>query len=206
MMQVILVRHAETEWNVKNIIQGHSDSALTLRGERQTSALLAAFAESDYRVECVYASPLGRAWQMGQRLAERFYCSLIAEPALKEQAFGQFEGMTTVALLQNNSDAAEALFTLDAEYCPPGGESLSDASQRMIHFLSSLEKKHHHRTICIVSHGQVIQGMLATLKSGSVDDFHRYAQPNASYAVFELINGSCTVLSWGIATHLRHLD
>lgn len=61
MMQVILVRHAETEWNVKNIIQGHSDSALTLRGERQTSALLAAFAESDYRVECVYASPLGRA-------------------------------------------------------------------------------------------------------------------------------------------------
>ncbi|EOE2802423.1 TPA: histidine phosphatase family protein, partial [Klebsiella pneumoniae] len=112
MMQVILVRHAETEWNVKNIIQGHSDSALTLRGERQTSALLAAFAESDYRVECVYASPLGRAWQMGQRLAERFYCSLIAEPALKEQAFGQFEGMTTVALLQNNPDAAEALFTL----------------------------------------------------------------------------------------------
>jgi hypothetical protein len=72
MMQVILVRHAETEWNVKGIIQGHSDSALTLRGERQTSALLAAFAESDYRVECVYASPLGRAWQMGQRLAERF--------------------------------------------------------------------------------------------------------------------------------------
>ncbi|MDH8351587.1 histidine phosphatase family protein, partial [Klebsiella pneumoniae] len=25
-------------------------------------------------------------------------------------------------------------------------------------------------------------------------------------AVFELINGSFTVLSWGIATHLRHLD
>ncbi len=58
--------------------------------------------------------------QMGQRPAERFYCSLIAEPALKEQAFGQFEGMTTVALLQNNPDAAEALFTPDAEYCPPG--------------------------------------------------------------------------------------
>lgn len=121
MMQVILVRHAETEWNVKGRIQGHNDSALTLRGERQTSALLAAFAASDYRAECVYASPLGRAWQMGQRLAESFYCSLIAEPALKEQAFGQFEGMTSVELLQNNPDAAEALFNLDAEYCPPGG-------------------------------------------------------------------------------------
>lgn len=137
MMQVILVRHAETEWNVKGIIQGHSDSALTLRGERQTAALLAAFVASDYRVECVYASPLGRAWQMGQRLAESFHCSLIAEPALKEQAFGQFEGMTTIELLQNNPDAAEALFNLDAEYCPPEGESLSHASQRIMHFNQS---------------------------------------------------------------------
>lgn len=62
---------------------------------------------------------------MGQRLAESFYCSLIAEPALKEQAFGQFEGMTSVELLQNNPDAAEALFNLDAEYCPPGGVFLT---------------------------------------------------------------------------------
>ncbi len=151
MMQVILVRHAETEWNVKGIIQGHSDSALTLRGERQTAALLAAFVASDYRVECVYASPLGRAWQMGQRLAESFHCSLIAEPALKEQAFGQFEGMTTIELLQNNPDAAEALFNLDAEYCPPEGESLSHASQRIMHFLTNLEKTSSSNNMYCVS-------------------------------------------------------
>lgn len=206
MMQVILVRHAETEWNVRGIIQGHSDSALTPRGERQTSALLAAFAESDLRVECVYASPLGRAWQMGQSLAESFCCSLIAEPALKEQAFGQFEGMTTAQLLQHSPDAAKALFKSDAEYCPPGGESLSHASQRMMHFLYNLEKKRHHQTICLVSHGHVTQGVLSILKSGAVDDFPRYAQPNASYSVFDLINGRCSTLRWGIATHLRHLD
>lgn len=138
MMQVILVRHAETEWNVRGIIQGQSDSALTPRGKRQTSALLAALTASDYRVGCVYASPLGRAWQMGQRLAESFCCSPIAEPALKEQAFGQFEGMSTAQLPPN---AVKALFKLDAEYCPPGGESLSHASQRMMHFLYNLEKK-----------------------------------------------------------------
>ncbi|WP_433636087.1 histidine phosphatase family protein [Kluyvera georgiana] len=203
MMQVILVRHAETEWNVRGIIQGQSDSALTPRGKRQTSALLAALTASDYRVGCVYASPLGRAWQMGQRLAESFCCSPIAESALKEQAFGQFEGMSTAQLPPN---AVKALFKLDAEYCPPGGESLSHASQRMMHFLYNLEKKRHHQTICIVSHGRVSQGVLSILKSGSVDDFSRYAQPNASYSVFDLINGRCDTLRWGIATHLRHLD
>ena len=151
-MQVILVRHAETEWNVKGRIQGHNDSALTLRGERQTSALLAAIAASNYRVECVYASPLGRAWQMGQRLAESFYCSLIAEPALKEQAFGQFEGMTSVELLQNNPDAAEALFNLDAEYCPPGGGvSLTCFAANYAFFIQSGKKTSSSNNMSCVS-------------------------------------------------------
>lgn len=39
-------------------------------------------------------------------------------------------------------------------------------------------------------------GCACDAKSGAVDDFHRYAQPNASYSVFELINGRCTALKW----------
>ncbi len=105
-MKVILVRHAETEWNMRGIIQGHSDSPLTHRGLRETSALLAALAASDHQIEYVYASPLGRAWQMGQRLAEHFRCSLTAEPALKEQAFGEFEGMSTDLFGQNHQNEA----------------------------------------------------------------------------------------------------
>ena len=204
-MKVIFVRHAETEWNVRGIIQGQSDSKLTHRGLHQTSALLAAFGASDYRVECVYSSPLERARQMGQSLAECFRCPLMAEPALKEQAFGQFEGMSSAQFLQYHPNDANALFNLDAEYCPPSGESLSHASQRIMRFLYNLEETRLHQTICIVSHGHVSQGVLAILKGGVVDDFPRYAQPNASYSVFELINGRCVALRWGIATHLRHL-
>lgn len=101
-MKLILVRHAETEWNLDGIIQGHSDSSLTCRGLRETSVLLAAFSASEYQIERVYASPLGRARQMGQSTAEHFRCSLTAEPALKEQAFGQFEGMPLELLRQKH--------------------------------------------------------------------------------------------------------
>ncbi|WP_210501106.1 histidine phosphatase family protein, partial [Pantoea ananatis] len=78
-MKVILVRHAETEWNVQGIIQGQCDSAVSERGRRETAALVAALAKEDHVVECVYASPLGRAWQMAQTLAQRFACPVIAE-------------------------------------------------------------------------------------------------------------------------------
>jgi broad specificity phosphatase PhoE len=206
MMKVILVRHAETEWNVRGVIQGQSDSTLTHRGKRQTSALLAAFAASDYRVECVYASPLGRTWQMGQSLAECFRCSLMAEPALKEQAFGQFEGMSTAQLLQHYPNDVNALFRLDAEYCPPEGESLSQATQRIISFLQNLQGTPEHKCICIVSHGHVSQGVLAILKEGTIDNFSRYAHPNASYSVFDFFDEKCIALRWGIATHLLQLE
>jgi len=201
-MKVILVRHAETEWNERGVIQGHSDSTLTPRGERQTSALLAAFVASDYLVERVYASPLGRTWQMGQSLSRCFNCSLVAETALKEQAFGQFEGMTTAQLLQHHPKDANALFKLDAEYCPPEGESLARATQRVISFLQNLQGTKEHQCVCIVSHGHVSQGVLAILKEGTIDNFTRYAHPNASYSVFDFLDGKCTALRWGIATHL----
>lgn len=201
-MKVILVRHAETEWNESGFIQGHSNSALTLRGERQTSALVAAFDANNYQVERVYASPLGRTWQMGQSLSECFSCSLVAETALKEQAFGQFEGMSTAQLLQHHPKDANALFKFDAEYCPPEGESLAQATQRVISFLQNLQGTKEHQCVCIVSHGHVSQGVLAILKEGTIDNFTRYAHTNACYSVFDFLDGKCTALRWGIATHL----
>lgn len=163
-MKVIFVRHAETEWNSRGIIQGHSDSALTHRGLRETSALLAALAASDYQIECIYASPLGRAWQMGQRLAEGFHCSLLAEAALKEQAFGQFEGMSANHLLQNHHDDADALFRFDAAYCPPGGESLAHASQRVISFYTVWRQPHLIKQYVLCLTGTSVRALLPPSK------------------------------------------
>lgn len=201
-MKVILVRHAETEWNVKGIIQGHSDSSVTHRGMRETSALLTTLAKNACPVECIYASPLGRTWQMGQSLAEAFRCLLMAEPALKEQAFGCLEGMSSTHFMQTNPNDANALFMSDAGYCPPGGESLTQACQRVMRFLHNLQGMTQHQTICLVSHGHVSQGVLAMLKEGVINNFPRYAHPNASYSVFDWIDGKCINLRWGIATHL----
>ncbi|MGP8847469.1 histidine phosphatase family protein, partial [Enterobacter hormaechei] len=82
----------------------------------------------------------------------------------------QFEGMPLELLRQKHPNDSNALFRLDAEYCPPGGESLAHASQRVMRFLQNLEDtSSHQQTICIVSHGHVSQGTLAILKEGTVN-------------------------------------
>jgi len=205
-MKVILVRHAETEWNKLGIIQGHLDSPVTDRGEQETSALLAALTAEAYPVECIYSSPLGRARYMSQALVSLFHCPLVLDDALKEQNFGQYEGVALQHLNGNFHIDAIKLFTDDAMFCPDRGESLADASQRVVDFLHHLGNTTQFETICIVSHGQVIQGAVARLKEGKIENFSRYAHPNASYSILEMIDGKCLSLRWGVASHLLKLS
>lgn len=201
-MKVILVRHAQTQWNRAGVIQGQQDSPITERGERETAALLAALEDEGYTAECVFSSPLARARSMGEKLAALFQAPLVIDAALMEQSFGRYEGLST----QKLQAEADALFAHDATFSPPGGESLVQAVQRMLAFLQLQHTRAAHKAFCVVCHGHVTQGLLARLKEGNLENFAHYAQPNASYAVLEMSQEKCEVLRWGVATHLRTLD
>jgi broad specificity phosphatase PhoE len=121
-------------------------------------------------------------------------------------SFSERAGRTREQLQYDHPNEVEALFTRDAQFCPPGGESLTQASQRVINFLQNRQAVAAHQTICIVSHGKVSQRVLALLKEGRIDNFPRYAQPNASYSVLDIVGEKCITLRWGIATHLLKLD
>lgn len=109
-------------------------------------------------------------------------------------------------LVQQYPHEAYALFTHDAEYCPPEGESLAQATRRVISFIQTLQETTEHQSVCIVTHGQVSQGVLAVIKEGNVDNFSRYTPPNAGYSVLDFLDGKCIALRWGIATRLLQLE
>ncbi|EPX1412768.1 histidine phosphatase family protein [Cronobacter sakazakii] len=205
-MNLLLIRHAETEWNRGGLIQGHQDSALTVRGLQETTALLTALAHEFPSVDAVYTSPAGRARHMGNAIASHFRCPLSVEPLLREQAFGDYEGLSRVQLQRDNPLSAEALFSTDALFTPPGGESLACAAQRLLSFIQNDLAATSYATCCVVTHGHILQGALAVLKEGVPDNFPHYAQPNASYTLLSVAPGRCDVIQWGIATHLRHLS
>ncbi|MDK1226604.1 histidine phosphatase family protein [Cronobacter turicensis] len=205
-MNLLLIRHAETEWNRGGLIQGRQDSALTARGVRETTALITALAYDFPSVDAVYTSPAGRARHTGNAIASHFRCPLSVEPLLQEQAFGDYEGLSRVQLQRDNPLGAEALFSTDALFTPPGGESLACAAQRLLSFIQNGLAATSHTTCCVVTHGHILQGALAILKDGKMDNFPRYAQPNASYTRLSVACGRCDVIQWGIATHLRHLS
>jgi len=69
-------------------------------------------------------------------------------------------------------------------------------------FLQQLPQHCAHDTVALVSHGQVIQAAIAWYCENTLANVARYHHPNGSYALLEITREQCSVVRWGVATHL----
>jgi probable phosphoglycerate mutase len=86
-----LVRHGQTASSARLAYSGHTDVALTAHGREQ--AALAARRLADLGVDGVFTSPLRRAHDTAQAIADVTGAPLTVEPRLIEIDFGPFEGL-----------------------------------------------------------------------------------------------------------------
>lgn len=85
-----LVRHGETDWNKKGIIQGHKDSALTKGGEeqvRQTASELKAV-----NFDMIFSSDLHRAYRTAEIINLERKLVIQTSKALRERSYGKYDG------------------------------------------------------------------------------------------------------------------
>ncbi|UCE53818.1 MAG: histidine phosphatase family protein, partial [Desulfobacterales bacterium] len=115
-----LIRHAETLWNLQNRIQGHSDSPLTVKGERQATQwgqVLKAL-----RWNRILASDTGRALVTANRINSTLQIPLTSEPRLREQHWGQWTGKTVAQIETEASQLLAEQTRAGWKFRPPGGE------------------------------------------------------------------------------------
>ncbi len=90
-MKLFCVRHGETSFNAEGRIQGQLDSQLSELGWRQCRWLADYFAPLS--IDAVVASPLSRALDSAQAIAERLRLEVVVEPRLAEIHAGIFQGL-----------------------------------------------------------------------------------------------------------------
>lgn len=86
-----LVRHGETDWNVKGLIQGHSDIPLNENGVKQVKNL--AIKLRTVKFNAVYSSDLIRAKRTAEIIAMEKKLAVKTTAALRERYFGKYEGI-----------------------------------------------------------------------------------------------------------------
>lgn len=179
MKRLYLLRHGQTEFNVKKLVQGRCDSPLTDLGRKQAGMAAAWLKDHDVVPDKVVSSPLGRAMDTASLVAtELLGPDAAVEPCegIIERSYGTFEEGPHDALPTDVWDPGEDLV-------PFGGEGSRALQERMVGTLTNLMGAEGIETLLAVSHGSASRQFI---KAAAPEGFDLPAKlPNCAIMIFD---------------------
>lgn len=166
---LLVLRHGEAVYGDPDRLDDGAGGRLTSRGRDQAAALADTLVGR--RVAKVYTSPLGRAHETGQVLAERLGVGLEALPGLREFEIGELDAQPASDAWPQVDDTFSAWLDGDLHAAFPGGEDGQGVLARVREALGEIADLHRGETVVVVSHGGAISLTLPRLAANLPDDF-----------------------------------
>jgi 2,3-bisphosphoglycerate-dependent phosphoglycerate mutase len=209
MLELILVRHGVTTFNMEKRFQGQLDTPLSDLGHEQ--AAMTADALAGEPVSSIYTSDLLRAQQTAYPIAENLGLPLLAEISLRERHFGQFQGKTHAELASNvpGEFAKWQARDLDFDFGGDGGETLSRFYRRVELAFAAIIKRSIAQTagplnaVLIVTHGGVLNMAHHLATQTPLDQPREHAIDNCSINRIGWDGRRFHLVSWGNVDHLQ---
>lgn len=152
-----IFRHGLTDYNALGRVQGQGcDIPLNQTGREQAAKLAAELA--DVKLDVIFTSPMKRAYEMGQIVANDKNCPLIKAENLKECHFGRAEGKLRAEI---NPEDYEKHKGVSPHFKFEGGETQLDAAKRVFMELKNIAEHTDYETIGISTHGGIIRFLLS---------------------------------------------
>ena len=155
-----LVRHGETEWNKKEILQGHVDIPLNEEGEKQVAQTAQEL--KDIKFEAIFSSDLHRALRTDEIIKMERQLAVQTSKLLRERDFGHYEGILRSEyriklqkLIKELSENERKSFKFDYDV-----ESDEEVIFRFITQLREISVAYPNKTILVVTHGGCIRTFL----------------------------------------------
>jgi 2,3-bisphosphoglycerate-dependent phosphoglycerate mutase len=202
--RILAIRHGETAWNAEMRMQGQLDTPLNDAGRRQAGRLAAAL--GDETIDAIYASDLDRAMRTALPLAKATRRPIVAEPGLRERAFGIFEGHAYAEIDRRWPDLAMRWRMRDVHFGPEGGESLHVFNQRCIQTAERLVADHAGHTIVWVTHGGVLDCLYRMATRVALDAPRTWSLDNAAVNRLLYTDQGLMLVGWGDSRHLTTPD
>ena len=202
-MNLILVRHGETDANKRGLIQGVSAAPLNALGLAQAEA--AAGAVEFEAPFVLYASPLLRAAQTASAIARRSGGEPVTEIGLIEMDVGEFDGLTGRELRERFPDVMRSWDENAFGTVTPGGERLADVRERAWRTIRTLAERHESETVVAVTHNFTIQMIVCATLDMPPNGFRRLKVDLGSITRMDVDGRRTTLVSLNETMHLRHV-
>ncbi|MGV3570086.1 MAG: histidine phosphatase family protein [Ramlibacter sp.] len=203
MTELVLIRHGETQMNRELRFQGHVNVALNEIGLEQARRLAARLAGE--RADAVYVSDLLRAQQTAQPIGATLSLQPVTEPGLREQSFGQVDGMRVDDIKEQHPQAWEGWLRFEEDYSMPEGESTRQFHARVMEAVQRLVAAHAGQKLVVVTHGGVLDMIYRTALSLGLNGPRQSEIPNAGLNRIRMREGGIDIIDWADTRHLADL-
>lgn len=202
--RLVLIRHGETAWNRATRIQGHTDIPLSSFGLAQAGRLAEALADEAFAA--IYSSDLSRARQTAEALAAAQGLPIRFDTALRERAFGRFEGLSWQEIDQGYPEDAARWRRREPDFQVGGGESLNVFSARCLEAARRAAAAHPGQSIALIAHGGVLDCLYRAATRVALDAPRSWQLGNATINRLLSTPDGFTLIGWNDDRHLAGLS
>jgi phosphoserine phosphatase len=199
MLEVLLIRHGQTEWNRERKVMGSLPIPLNEHGRQQAETMRGLLQNTE--LTAFYTSPIQRAVETAHIIRGERDCEVVEASAVGEIDYGEWVGKSFEELIDH--EQFKVYFTNPAQSQPPEGETLKDAKARAVSFVDQLRKKHETGRVVVVTHADVIKILVVHYLGLGLNDIHRLRIDNGSMSLLMFDKQLARVLSVNTHGHVE---
>ena len=183
-MNLILIRHGQSEWNALNQFTGWKDPDLTAKGIEEAHNAGKIIKDLKINFDLVFTSALVRAQNTAEIILEEINQSLstIKNQALNERNYGDLAGLNKDDARKRWGDDQVHIWRRSYDIPPPGGESLKDTGERVLPFFMKEILPHvcEGKNVLVAAHGNSLRSLIKFLDNISDEDIVKLEIPTGA--------------------------
>lgn len=196
--RLVLVRHGQSDWNLKNLFTGWKDPDLTEKGVAEAREAGRKLKALGLTFDIAYTSVLTRAQHTLRLILEEIGqegLETIRDQALNERDYGELTGLNKDDARARWGEEQVHIWRRSFDVPPPGGESLKDTAARVLPYFDReiLPLVLAGRSVLVAAHGNSLRALIMQLEGLSGEEIVAMELDTGVPIVYDLdANGAVT--------------
>ncbi len=196
---LVLVRHGQSDWNLKNLFTGWKDPDLTPLGVEEAKAAGQRLKAQGLTFDVAYTSELSRAQKTCDLILKEIgqpELPTIRDVALNERDYGELSGLNKAETAAKYGEAQVHIWRRSYDVAPPGGESLKDTVARTLPYFVAhiLPRVMGGEKVLVAAHGNSLRALIMVLDRLNPDGIMK-VELNTGEPIIYRLNADTSVAS-----------
>ncbi|NCN26624.1 2,3-bisphosphoglycerate-dependent phosphoglycerate mutase [bacterium] len=199
MSKLVLVRHGQSEWNLKNLFTGWENPPLTPKGVEEAHNAGKQLKAMEFIPSLCFTSELVRAQKTLDIMLDELRINeieIIRDKALNERHYGDLQGKNKAETAKEFGEKQVHIWRRSFDVPPPNGESLKDTAARSIPYFEDniVPKLKEGKDVLVSAHGNSLRSIVMDIEKLSPEQILKREIATGQALVYEYHNGEFKLL------------